>query len=156
MKINRGFVSSFSAVAVSVVLAACAAPGPSGSGYPGQPNAYPSSQAYSGYGQVTAVDFVRNGQSQGWAGAAVGGVVGGLLGNQVGGGTGRAVATVAGVVGGALVGRHVDQNMDRNKVEHYRVTVQMDNGGTRTFDYAEPPSVRVGDRVRAEGDQLYR
>ena len=77
-------------------------------------------------------------------------------GSQVGGGSGRTAATVAGVVGGALIGRALEQNMNRNTVDHYRVTVQFDNGGTRQFDYAQAPNVRIGDRVRADGDQLYR
>ena len=61
-----------------------------------------------------------------------------------------------GVVGGALIGRALEQNMNRNTVDHYRVTVQFDNGGTRQFDYAQAPNVQIGDRVRADGDQLYR
>ena len=36
------------------------------------------------------------------------------------------------------------------------VTVQFDNGSVRSFDYAQPPNVQIGDRVRADGDQLYR
>lgn len=155
MKISQRLTSSAVVLSAALALVACAAPGTpvGGSSHPG---AYPSSQAYSQFGRVTNVEYVRGGQSQGIAGAVVGGAVGGLAGNQVGGGSGRAVATVAGVVGGALIGRALEQNMNRNTVDHYRVTVQFDNGGTRQFDYAQAPNVQIGDRVRADGDQLYR
>lgn len=46
--------------------------------------------------------------------------------------------------------------MNRNNVDHYRVTVQLDNGQVRQFDYAQAPNIQIGDRVRADGDQLYR
>ncbi len=158
MSISQRLVSSIAIVSAAAALVACAAPGqPMGNSYPAGTTAYPSSnQNYSNFGRVTNVEFVRGGQTQGLAGAAIGGVVGGLAGNQIGGGTGRTVATVAGVVGGALVGRHMEQNMNRNNVDHYRVTVQFDNGGSRTFEYQQQPAVQIGDRVRAEGDQLYR
>ena len=135
-------------------LAACAQHG----GYPqgNYPGSYPGNQAYSQFGRVTNVEYVRGGQSQGVAGAVIGGAVGGLAGSQVGGGSGRTAATVAGVIGGALIGNMLERNMDRNRVEHYRVTVQFDNGGVRQFEYAQHPNVQIGDRVRAEGDQLYR
>jgi len=35
-------------------------------------------------------------------------------------------------------------------------TVQFDNGSVRQFDYGQAPNVQIGDRVRADGDQLYR
>ncbi|MFV0681569.1 glycine zipper 2TM domain-containing protein [Ottowia sp.] len=153
MTIPSRLTSSLAAVGVAALLAACAAPGPQA--YPAQPAASTAGQM-SGYGRVTNVEFVQGGQSSGLTGAVIGGAVGGLAGNQIGGGSGRTVATVAGVVGGALVGRHLEQNANRNTVNHYRVSVQFDNGGARSFDFAEPPNVQVGDRVRAEGNQLYR
>ena len=68
-----------------------------------------------------------------------------------------ALATVAGVVGGALIGRAIEQNVaGSHTVDVYRVTVRFDDGGARSFDYHQAPNVRVGDRVRAEGNQLYR
>ncbi|MBK6748163.1 glycine zipper 2TM domain-containing protein [Ottowia sp.] len=125
------------------------------SGYPS--NNYPGNQAYGNYGRVSNVEYLRGGQSRGVAGAVIGGAVGGLAGNQVGGGSGRAAATVAGVVGGALIGRALEQNMGGGGgQEIYRVTVQFDNGSARAFDYAQPPNVQIGDRVRVDGNQLYR
>ena len=63
---------------------------------------------------------------------------------------------IIGAVGGALIGRAVEQNSNRGGQGVYRVTVQMEDGGTRSFDYAEPPNVQVGERVRVDGNQLYR
>ena len=149
------------AVAASIAaLSACAS-------YPGASpttatSPYPSAptQAYAQYARVTNVELINTQQqpSSGiGAGAVIGGVVGGLLGRQVGGGSGRDVATVAGVVGGALIGNAIQKNRVPPTVSQlYRVTVQQDNGGVRTFDYVEQPNVRVGDRVRIENDQLYR
>ena len=155
MQVSQRLVSSIAVVSAAAALVACAAPGTpvGGTSYPASS---PSSQAYSQFGRVTNVEFVRGGQSQGVAGAVVGGAVGGLAGSQVGGGRGRTAATVAGVVGGALIGRALEQNMNRNNMDHYRVTVQFDNGSVRQFDYAQAPNVQIGDRVRADGDQLYR
>ena len=159
MQISQRLMSSLAVVGAAAALVACAAPGtPVGGNYPAgsYPASTPSSPAYSQFGRVTNVEYVRGGQSQGVAGAVVGGAVGGLAGSQVGGGRGRTAATVAGVVGGALIGRALEQNMNRNNVDHYRVTVQFDNGSVRQFDYAQAPNVQIGDRVRADGDQLYR
>ena len=121
-------------------------------------NNYPgsSSQAYAQWGQVTNVELIRGGQSSGTLGTIAGGVVGGLAGNQVGGGTGRTVATVAGAVGGALIGRAVEQRTRQPGEDHYRVTVRLDDGSMRAFDYREPPNVREGERVRVDGNELYR
>ena len=160
MKIHSRLLSSVAAASATLALVACAVPGqqPVGSTYPAgsYPTTYPSNPAYANYGRVSNVEYVRGGQSQGVAGAVVGGAVGGLAGSQVGGGSGRTAAAVAGVIGGALIGRALEQNMNRNQVDHYRVTVQFDNGSVRQFDYGQAPNVQIGDRVRADGDQLYR
>lgn len=112
--------------------------------------------AYAQWGEVVNVEVIRGGTSSGTIGTIAGGVLGGLAGNQIGGGTGRTVATVAGAVGGALVGRAVEQNTRPPSADYYRVSVRLENGAVRTFDYHEPPNVRIGERVRLEGDQLYR
>jgi outer membrane lipoprotein SlyB len=154
-------MSSAAAIGAAALLAACASPGHHHAGnYPppagAYPGSYPANQAYASFGRVTNVEYLRGGQSNGVAGAVIGGAVGGLAGNQVGGGSGRALATVAGVVGGALIGRSIEQNTQRGGVDHYRVTVQFDDGSVRAFDYAQAPNVQIGDRVRADGNQLYR
>lgn len=139
------------------LLAACAAQ----PNYGG--NTYPSSQPVYGqpgqaaFGTVTNVELVRAGGSSGIAGTAIGGVAGGVLGNQVGGGSGRTAATVVGAVGGALIGNAIERNSAAGRgADVYRVSVRLDNGGTQAFDYQNAPNVRIGDRVRVEGNQLYR
>ena len=155
-------IASLGVIAASAaLLAACVAQPNYGNA--NHPSSYPSGQPaynnqYAQYGTVSNVEYLRQGQpTSGVAGAVAGGVVGGALGNQVGGGTGKALATVAGVVGGALIGRAIEQNVaGSHTVDVYRVTVRFDDGGARSFDYHQAPNVRVGDRVRAEGNQLYR
>ena len=159
-------LSSLGALCAAVAMTACttAPQHPVGGSYPGSYPAggypqggYPQGQGnYAEFGRVSNVEYLRGGQSQGIAGAVVGGAVGGLAGNQIGGGSGRTAATVVGVVGGALIGRALEQNMNRGGHDFYRVTVQLDNGSVRTFDYGQAPDVRIGDRVRADGNQLFR
>jgi len=159
------------ALAAVLGLAGCAVPigsqYPSGSSspypgqYPGQypatyPATYPDNGAYGQSGRVSNVEYLQGRGTGGVAGAVVGGAVGGLAGYQIGKGSGRTAATIVGMVGGALVGHAIERNMDSGRRGVYRVTVQFDDGAVRSFDYAEPPDVRVGERVRAQGNQLYR
>ena len=106
----------------------------------------------SGYGRVQSIDVVEAHNRGPGAGAVLGAVIGGVIGNQIGSGTGRAAATGAGVVGGALIGTHLQK---RNESDVYRVSVRMDNGERRTFDYQRIDDLRVGDRVRIENNQIY-
>jgi outer membrane lipoprotein SlyB len=117
---------------------------------------YPGNGAYSSYGRVVAIDVVRgeSGRSTG-AGAVVGGIVGGVLGHQIGSGRGNDAATVAGAVGGAVVGNEVEKRRNAND-EHYRVTVQTRDGRETSFTQESLNGLRVGDRVRVDGSQLYR
>lgn len=160
--LNRSrFFSPLGVVALAASLAACApVPMQPAGYYPGaypQQPVYPQGQgAYATFGRVTNVEYLRAGQSPGVAGTVVGGAVGGLAGNQIGRGSGRTAATVVGIVGGALIGHAIEQNMNRGGQDFYRVTVQYDNGGSRTFDYGQAPNVQIGDRVHIEGNQLYR
>jgi outer membrane lipoprotein SlyB len=85
-------------------------------------------------------------------GAAVGAVAGGLLGNQIGGGSGKKIATVAGAVGGGLAGHEIEKR--RNTSTYWEVTVQMDNGTTRTVQYPQAPGVTVGQKVKVIDGRL--
>lgn len=167
-RLNRSACTAL-IVTAAATLAACqqGASNTYGGGQPA-PQPYPTQtypqggyQQASAFGSVTNVEFVpagSSGNTQGVVGAVAGGAIGGLVGNQVGGGSGRKVATVAGVVGGALIGQAIERNMSaqNNTSAFYRVTVRFDDGSTRQFNYAQAPNVHVGDRVRAEGNQLYR
>lgn len=106
-------------------------------------------------GSVTAVNLVKvKGDQPNVIGTIAGGVLGGVLGHQVGGGTGRDLATIAGAVGGAYAGNRVENNMNKKQV--HRVSVKLDNGTTRTFDYAEDPGLKAGARVKVVNNALER
>lgn len=95
------------------------------------------------YGTVVNVQYLANGGLAGIAGNVLGNGGQGDLGSLA---TAAAVSmlanqTTTGVVSGQGV---------------YRVTVRLDNGQTTTYDYSTLPNLRVGDRVRADGNQLYR
>ena len=107
------------------------------------------------YGRVESVDVVQAENQTSGAGAALGGVLGAVVGRQIGGGSGRDAATVVGAVGGAIVGNQIEKNRS-GASDFVRVTVRLDGGGTRQFDYE--PGVRrpPGDRVYIQGDQLMR
>lgn len=117
--------------------------------------AYHGNGAYSDFGRVVAIDVVRGpeGRSTG-AGAVVGGLVGGVLGHQIGSGRGNDAATVAGAIGGAVVGNEIEKR--RDAAEHYRVIVQFRDGREATFVQDSLHGVRVGDRVRVDGNRVVR
>lgn len=86
----------------------------------------------------------REGKGSG-LGAVAGGVAGGLLGHQIGGGTGKTLATIGGVAGGAYAGHQVEKRVKTHSV--HIVTVNMDSGQVRTFEFAQKPPMIEGDRV---------
>ncbi|WP_287877758.1 MULTISPECIES: glycine zipper 2TM domain-containing protein [Acidovorax] len=156
-------------------LAACAPQQPYPSQYPTQ---YPSGGYSSGgyqsnapvysnqpmgteYGRVANIEVLQarsQGQTTG-VGAVLGAVVGGVLGNQVGGGSGRTAATAVGAVGGALAGNAIEgRNRDAGgaEVQGYRISIQLDQGGYRSYDVSHPGDLRPGDRVRLYNGQISR
>ena len=138
----------------AVVVSACG----SDPYYYSEPRYAPASSyasgAYSNYGRVVAIDVMRGerGRTTG-AGAVLGGVVGGVLGHQIGSGRGNDAATVAGAIGGAVVGNNLERRSDE---EFYRVVVELRDGRQASFAMDNPGGLRVGDRVRIEGDRLFR
>jgi outer membrane lipoprotein SlyB len=167
------FISVVSSVVVVAGLAACAAPmsqPAQGSNYPASTypaSTYPASTYpaqnpqgnYIEYGRVSNVEVLRTQQqaSTSGLGAVIGGVAGAAVGSQIGGGSGRTAATVLGAVGGAVAGNAVEKNRNTQPVnETYRVSVQLDNGGTRAYDVPSYGELRIGDRVKIENNQLYR
>lgn|GEM_PF-220066 len=136
--------------------------------YPGQyPNQYPTQTQYPTqgpqgnyveYGRVTNMEVFQT-QEQGRGtglGAVLGGVAGAVVGHQIGGGTGRDLATIAGGVGGAVAGNAIEKNRNSGVGQAYRVTVQLDNGGARSYDMPATGELRIGDRVRIQNGQLFR
>ena len=115
----------------------------------------PSAPVYGEYGQVTSIEMIPVTSRPSGAGAILGAVIGGVVGNQFGSGTGRAAMTGAGIVGGAVAGNAIE-NRNKRDDEVYRVWVRLDHGGMRSFDFQRIDDLRVGDRVRYDGGQLYR
>jgi outer membrane lipoprotein SlyB len=105
------------------------------------------------YGQISAIEPITESKPNNRAGAVVGGVLGAVVGNQVGSGDGRAAATVLGGVGGAVIGNKVQKHRNE-QVTGYRVHIQLDSGGMRTFERSDLGNLDVGDRVRIDGDRL--
>lgn len=130
--------------------------------YPSQPRAPAQTQTQPGnaveYGRVTAMNVVQTPQkAQGSGlGAVLGGVAGAAVGNQVGGGTGRTIATIVGAVGGALAGNEIEKSRNTQVDQSYRVTVRLDNGGTRVYNLSSASDLHIGDRVRIQNGQLSR
>lgn len=120
-------------------------------GYPGQ--GYPAQSVY--VGTVDRIELINRGTPNNIAGTLIGGVVGGLIGSQIGHGTGRTVATVAGAAGGAYVGNQIEQRQ-RAPQESFRVSVRMDNGTYQTITEDNITDLRIGDRVRIDGNNISR
>jgi outer membrane lipoprotein SlyB len=129
--------------------------------YGGEANPAPyyqsQAQAPSGatVGYVDRIEVVRKGDSHNIAGTVIGGIVGGLIGHQIGGGSGQTALTIAGAVGGGVAGNQIEQR-SRGANETFRVTVRLDNGSYQTVTQDNITDLRTGDRVRVEGDRIYR
>lgn len=105
-------------------------------------------------GTVVDVHTVeQKGESSG-GGAVLGGIVGGVIGHQVGSGRGNTVATVAGAAGGAYAGNEIEKN--KNKTTTYVVKLKMDDGSDRTFNFSQPTSYRIGDKIKIVDKKLVR
>ena len=118
------------------------------------PPSYAANGAYSDFGRVVAIDVVRGRGSSSGAGAVVGGIIGGVLGHQIGSGRGNDAATVAGAIGGAVAGNEIEKRRDGE--EYYRITVQLRDGREATFAQDSLSGIRVGDRVRIDGNRVVR
>lgn len=123
--------------------------------YGGSGGSYPSPSV--AYGQVRSIETIGipSDQPQG-AGALAGGIIGAVIGRQFGdSNSGKNTGTVVGAVGGAIVGNEIEKNARRDG-GGVRITVALENGSTRRFDFRDSGGLRVGDRVRIEGSQIYR
>src|SRR5512140_1143713 len=108
------------------------------------------------YGVVESIDIFRSdGSGPVGVGALLGGIAGGVIGHQFGSGSGNTAATIAGAVGGAVVGNEVERQ-NRIEASRYRITVRTDSGSLVQLDNSTDLNLRVGDRVRIEGNRVYR
>lgn len=143
--------------AATILLGGCAAPETQPYYPSSQSQTYPS-QGYPQaryYGVVDRIEVVRKGDPNNIAGTVIGGIIGGLIGHQIGGGVGNTAATIAGAAGGAVAGNQI-QKRSRASHETFRVTVRMDDGSLQTITQDNIIDLQPGDRVRLEGDRLYR
>lgn len=107
------------------------------------------------FGDVSSIEVVPVESRSSGGGVVLGAVLGAVVGNQIGSGTGRAAATGLGAVGGAVIGNRIEQR-NKRETDIYRVRVRLENGRVEQFDYQRIDDLRVGDRVKVEGGQLYR
>ena len=105
-------------------------------------------------GTVVAVKTVEQKGEASAAGAVIGGIAGGVLGHQIGSGRGNTAATVAGAAGGAYAGHQIEKN--RNTKTVHQVTVRMEDGTNRYFNFSEPTAFKATDRVKIIDGKLVR
>jgi outer membrane lipoprotein SlyB len=109
------------------------------------------------YGTVRSIERVggSDDRRQG-AGALVGGILGAVIGRQFAeGSAGKNVGAAVGAVAGALIGNEIEKSARRDRPA-VRIAVILDDGSMRYFDFRQPGDLHAGDRVRIEGNMLYR
>ena len=135
----KRIASMFFALAVTLLVSACATPGP-------QPGAIEIQRGVSEQIPATQIDTNHH---QG-LGAVVGGLAGLGIGSLIGGGTGRDVAMVAGAIGGAVIGNEVQKKKDQ-PIAGQQIIVRLSSGVLVQITQPVGPTLRVGQRVYIEG-----
>lgn len=107
------------------------------------------------YGTIETIEIYRTSDNQPVnAGTVLGGVAGGVIGHQIGSGRGKTAATIVGAIGGAAVGNEIEKRQVQES--RYRITVRLDSGSALVVEDTREVNLRVGDRVRVEGNRIYR
>ena len=143
-------------IALAMTVAGCAAPNqPYYGSSPTQAQTYPGQVQSYQVGVVDRIEVINRGSANNVAGTIIGGIIGGLIGTQIGSGSGRTAATIAGAAGGAIAGNVIE---GRRRADHetFRVTVRLDNGAMQTVTQENINDLRTGDRVRVDGNLIYR
>ena len=134
------FTSYFSALALALLLAACAVPGT------------PQGDIEIRSGIIEQINPVQiESAHQSGIGAVVGGLTGLGIGSLIGAGTGRDVAMVLGAVGGAYAGNEVQKNYDK-PVQGQQIIVRGSNGVLISVTQPVNPNLRKGQKVYVEGN----
>jgi outer membrane lipoprotein SlyB len=108
------------------------------------------------YGRVQSIEPIRAESRTSGGGALVGGAIGALAGHQIDHGARKDAATIVGAVAGALIGNQIEKN-NAGVRDVYRVSIRLDSGEVRAYDYAQLNDLRVGERVRIDANnQVYR
>lgn len=167
LELNRHVLRLLALATATTLLAGCATRAPTRGGstygsYDQAPTyrepAYPSPSYRNGavVGYVRHIEVIDARANTSGSGALIGGVVGAVVGRQFGGpGRGRAQGTAVGAIGGALIGNEIEKDRSGGR-DGVRVHVDLAGGGQRSFDFDSHGGLRVGDRVRIEGDRLLR
>lgn len=138
------------------LLGACANRPPVVGSAPVYGVAGPNQGANVQFGQVIRIEHVNSRNNTTGTGAIAGGVAGAVLGRQFGNSSGgRAQGTFIGAIAGALIGNEIEKDRAGHP-DVVRISVALDHGGARDFDYRDAGGLRVGDRVRVDGDRLFR
>ena len=103
-------------------------------------------------GRVTAIEPIKQAGEASGMGAVAGAVLGAVIGHQFGSGRGNSAATAGGAVAGGVGGYEAEKAIRSKTV--YRVTVAMDQGGTRTVTLATQEGLTVGAKVRVVGNDV--
>jgi outer membrane lipoprotein SlyB len=148
------------------LLGACAVSPRSSGGWSGSGSTWPAQGGAVGnvvsYGTVTGIEMVRDGNraEPTGSGAVIGGIVGAVAGRVMAnastdGYRQRNIATALGAAVGAFMGHQAERHQ-LGTAAGARVTVALDRGGNVTLDQRDAGDLRVGDRVRIEGDRVLR
>lgn len=141
-------------VASVLVLGGCADMNPpyaTSNGSSTYPQNNSNNNSYVQYGEVQAIEMVRQNNTAGIGiGTIAGAVVGGIVGNQVGAGSGNTAATVLGAAGGAYAGHELEKRNQQQQVDAYKLTIRMRDGSYQTVVQSSSGNIRVGDRVQIE------
>jgi outer membrane lipoprotein SlyB len=131
------------ALAVSGVLAGCAAPRSASVYQAGETMREQSVRLAT----VESVREVTVDRGESGVGTGAGAIVGGVAGSGVGHGKGAVVGAVLGAVVGGVAGQAIENNSAR--VPGVEITVRLDNGDLRAIvQEADAQSFKPGDRVR--------
>lgn len=84
-------------------------------------------------------------------GAVAGAIIGGVVGHQFGEGRGQDAATAGGAVAGGVIGSQVGKE---ESTTVYDLGIRMDGGDYRTVTVAATGGLRVGSRVRIDGNRV--
>ncbi|HET9644010.1 MAG TPA: glycine zipper 2TM domain-containing protein [Burkholderiaceae bacterium] len=97
-------------------------------------------------GHVQAVTAKERLAKSSGVGTVGGAVLGGILGKKM---SGNSIGAIAGAAGGAAAGNYAERKIKSQTVDV--VTVRLDGGGTRTFEFAQPSGYQAGQRVQFNG-----
>ena len=137
----RHYLSVLAPAVMSLVLAACAAPGPSG------PDEFGVRSGV--IEQINATEMKSNHDAG--VGAIVGGLAGAGLGTLIGAGTGREVAIAAGAIAGAVGGNYAQQRFFDKPQPAQQVIVRLTTGVLVSITQPVNSALRPGQKVSIEG-----